>query len=48
MRANTNGEHAAVIGVIGEGRPGMVTMRTAFGSSRIVDMLAGDQLPRIC
>ena len=28
--------------------PGMVTMRTAFGTTRIVDMLAGDQLPRIC
>jgi hydrogenase maturation factor len=25
-----------------------VTMRTAFGTTRIVDMLAGDQLPRIC
>ncbi len=28
--------------------PAMVTMRTALGTSRIVDMLAGDQLPRIC
>ena len=28
--------------------PGLVTMRTAFGTTRIVDMLPGDQLPRIC
>jgi hydrogenase expression/formation protein HypE len=28
--------------------PGMVTMRTLLGPSRIVDMLSGDQLPRIC
>ena len=52
MRANPRGESAAIIGVVqGEiraGQPGLVTMRTAFGSSRIVDMLAGDQLPRIC
>ena len=28
--------------------PGLVTMRTTLGTTRIVDMLAGDQLPRIC
>jgi hydrogenase expression/formation protein HypE len=48
MRLNSLGREAAIIGVVGELRPGLVTMRTAFGSSRIVDMLAGDQLPRIC
>ena len=52
MRANERGTDAAIIGIV-EGnvrpdQPGQVTMRTAFGSSRIVDMLAGDQLPRIC
>jgi len=31
-----------------EGNPGLVTMRTKLGTSRIVDLLAGDQLPRIC
>jgi hydrogenase expression/formation protein HypE len=48
MRRNTAGEEAAIIGIVGQVRPGLVTMKTAFGSSRIVDMLAGDQLPRIC
>jgi hydrogenase expression/formation protein HypE len=48
MRRNPRGEEAAIIGVVGEASPGLVTMRTAFGSSRIVDLLPGDQLPRIC
>jgi hydrogenase expression/formation protein HypE len=52
MRANGRGRDAAIIGIVEanvrQGQPGQVTMRTAFGSSRIVDMLAGDQLPRIC
>lgn len=48
MRHHARGESAAIIGMVGEGSPGMVTMRTAFGSSRIVDLLPGDQLPRIC
>jgi len=33
--------------VIGD-EPGLVTMRTPLGTTRIVDMIAGDQLPRIC
>ncbi len=48
MRRNPLGEEAAIIGVVGREHPGLVTMRTAFGSSRIVDLLPGDQLPRIC
>lgn len=48
MHRHPLGRGAAEIGVVAEGHPGMVTMRTAFGTSRIVDMLAGDQLPRIC
>jgi hydrogenase expression/formation protein HypE len=48
MRTHPLGAEAAVIGRVTEGDPGMVTMRTAFGTTRIVDMLAGDQLPRIC
>jgi hydrogenase expression/formation protein HypE len=48
MRATTEGAEAAVIGqVVGE-HPGMVTIRTMVGSERIVDMLVGEQLPRIC
>jgi len=42
------GRDAAIIGTVTGAHPGMVTMRTAFGTTRIVDMLAGDQLPRIC
>ena len=48
MRRNPLGEQAAIVGVVGNSHPGLVTMRTAFGSTRIVDMLPGDQLPRIC
>jgi hydrogenase expression/formation protein HypE len=48
MRAHPLGRDAAIIGGVTATHPGMVTMRTAFGTTRIVDMLAGDQLPRIC
>ena len=48
MRRHPLGRDAAIIGTVGEKRAGLVTMRTPFGSTRIVDMLAGDQLPRIC
>lgn len=48
MRRNERGVQAAIIGTVGAQRAGLVTMRTAFGSTRIVDLLAGDQLPRIC
>jgi hydrogenase expression/formation protein HypE len=48
MRRHPLGRDAAIIGTITAAHPGMVTMRTAFGTTRIVDMLAGDQLPRIC
>jgi len=48
MRANPRGRQARIIGTVGAGRAGLVTMKTAFGSTRIVDLLAGDQLPRIC
>jgi hydrogenase maturation factor len=33
---------------VNQDRRGLVTMRTGLGTTRIVDMLAGDQLPRIC
>jgi hydrogenase expression/formation protein HypE len=48
MRANVHGREARVIGTVVEKHPGTVVMKTAFGTTRIVDMLAGDQLPRIC
>jgi len=48
MRRDPHGSAAAIIGTVGNESAGLVTMRTAFGSTRIVDMLAGEQLPRIC
>lgn len=48
MRATEAGRGAVIIGRAMEGHPGRVTMRTPFGGSRIVDMLVGEQLPRIC
>ena len=48
MRSHPLGERAEVIGTVTESHPGVVAMRTLIGTTRIVDMLAGDQLPRIC
>jgi len=48
MRAVDTGAGACAIGRATEGPAGQVTMRTLFGGSRIVDMLVGEQLPRIC
>ena len=48
MRAHTYGKGAVAIGEIRAGMPGRVTMKTVFGGTRIVDMLVGEQLPRIC
>jgi hydrogenase expression/formation protein HypE len=48
MQEHPLGAEGAIIGTVGAHRAGLVTMRTPFGSTRIVDLLAGDQLPRIC
>ncbi|MEP9354187.1 hydrogenase expression/formation protein HypE [Xanthobacter sp. KR7-65] len=48
LAAHPFGRGAAVIGEVTSARPGRVVMRTRFGGERIVDMLVGDQLPRIC
>jgi hydrogenase expression/formation protein HypE len=48
MRAQPTGGEAAIIGEVLPEPPGMVFMHTAFGGSRVVDMLIGDPLPRIC
>jgi len=48
LRAHPLGMDAADIGFVREGEAGRVTMRTRFGGMRIVDMLVGEQLPRIC
>ena len=48
MRAHPLGREAQIIGTVTDAHTGMVTMRTRLGTSRIVDLLTGDQLPRIC
>src|ERR1022692_2496144 len=48
MKGHRLGSEAQIIGTVNKESPGLVTMRTPFGTTRIVDMLAGDQLPRIC
>lgn len=48
MRAHPLGEQAAVIGRVKADPPGLVLLNTTFGGTRIVDLLVGDPLPRIC
>lgn len=48
MRAQDTGAGAAIIGRATQGPAGQVVMNTLFGGARIVDMLVGEQLPRIC
>ena len=48
MQRNRYGRDAAIIGTITDDFPGKVILKTRIGGSRIVDMLAGEQLPRIC
>jgi hydrogenase expression/formation protein HypE len=48
MRAHPLGRQAQMIGTVTAAPAGMVSLRTALGTTRIVDMLSGDQLPRIC
>jgi hydrogenase expression/formation protein HypE len=48
MRAHPLGRQAQIIGTVTAEHKGLVTLRTSLGTQRIVDMLPGDQLPRIC
>lgn len=48
MRSHPLGAQSSIIGEVLVEPPGMVFMNTAFGGSRVVDMLIGDPLPRIC
>jgi len=48
MQRHALGAEAQIIGTVTKKNPGLVTMRTPLGTTRVVDMLAGDQLPRIC
>jgi hydrogenase expression/formation protein HypE len=48
LRAHPVGSDAMRVGRAVPDHPGMVVLRTGLGGSRVVDMLPGDQLPRIC
>jgi hydrogenase expression/formation protein HypE len=48
LRAHEHGREAVAIGRVTEAHPGRVVLRTALGARRVVDMLVGEQLPRIC
>jgi hydrogenase expression/formation protein HypE len=48
LRSHPLGEGAAVIGRVKDDPPGLVLLKTSFGGTRIVDLLVGDPLPRIC
>ena len=48
MQAHPAGVNSCIIGEVIDSNPGVVVMETLFGTARIVDMLVGDQLPRIC
>jgi hydrogenase expression/formation protein HypE len=48
MRRHPQGQGAALIGEVTAGPPGQVQLHTAIGGRRAIEMLAGEQLPRIC
>jgi hydrogenase expression/formation protein HypE len=48
LRSHPLGAGAAIVGRIKDDPPGLVLLKTAFGGTRIVDLLVGDPLPRIC
>ena len=48
LRSHPLGKEAAIIGMVTEDHPGILRMETSIGSTRMVDMIAGEQLPRIC
>jgi len=48
MKRNRQGRNAAIIGAVTGEHPGRVTMKTKLGPSRVIDMLSGELLPRIC
>jgi len=48
MQAHPRGRDSAIIGEVTADNAGFVLMKTRIGGSRVVDMLSGEQLPRIC
>jgi hydrogenase expression/formation protein HypE len=48
MQQHPSGKEAAIVGEVQSSPAGVVIQKTSFGGERIVDMLTGEQLPRIC
>ena len=48
LREHAVARRSAVVGTVHDGPAGEVTCRGALGAARVVDMLSGEQLPRIC
>ncbi len=48
MRSHPDGGEASIIGRVVDAHPGIVVMKTSIGGNRVVDLLSGEQLPRIC
>ena len=48
MHRHPYGKEAVVIGAVVDDHPGRVVMKTLIGSNRVIDMMSGEQLPRIC
>lgn len=48
MKTHMHGIQASIIGEVVDDHPGVVVMKTTVGGFRVIDMLAGEQLPRIC
>jgi hydrogenase expression/formation protein HypE len=48
LRTHAQGADAAIIGEVVDDHPGKVLLRSRIGGQRVVDMLSGEQLPRIC
>jgi hydrogenase expression/formation protein HypE len=48
MRSHESGTQSRIIGRVDKEHPGMLQLETTIGSTRIVDMISGEQLPRIC
>lgn len=48
LRRVTVSQDAVSIGVVADESRGLVVLRSRIGGSRVIDLLSGEQLPRIC
>jgi len=48
IKSHPEGKETAIIGKVTDEHPGTLSLQTTIGSSRIVDVISGEQLPRIC